>query len=398
MKSTSDSGAPTPFHVAIIMDGNGRWAAARGLARVEGHRRGVAAVRRVVEAAPALGIRTLTLYAFSADNWKRPGPEVGRLMGLFLAYLRREAPRLREEGVRLSVIGRRDRLPGALPSAIAAAEALTAGGRRLELRIAIDYSARVAILRAAAGLGTPSPRDGRSSSGGSPRRVGVRPTWISSSAPAASSASATSSCGKARTPSCTSRRGCGPTSAPSTSRRPSGPSGPVSAASAASPHPRRRSSSGRWRDEPPARAVGGRARLRHARHMASLRGLHRPQLVARLAPVRARARPVPAPGRERPHASGRRPARRRGRRGRGSGGDRQLRLPGGRGARRPAPPRGRPPPLPRPGAPLPHPHSARGGAAQPRRGGSAVRGSCSRRSPPSGTGRPSGAASSRAAS
>jgi undecaprenyl diphosphate synthase len=150
MKSTSDSCGTAPFHVAIIMDGNGRWAAARGLPRVEGHRRGVAAVRRVVEAAPGLGIRTLTLYAFSADNWKRPTPEVGRLMGLFLAYLRREAPRLREEGVRLSVIGRRDRLPGGLPSAIGAAEALTARGGRLELRIAIDYSARGAILRAAA--------------------------------------------------------------------------------------------------------------------------------------------------------------------------------------------------------------------------------------------------------
>jgi len=149
MKSTSTSKVTVPFHVAIIMDGNGRWAAARGLPRVEGHRRGVAAVRRVVEAAPGLGIGTLTLYAFSADNWKRPTPEVGRLMGLFLAYLRREASRLREEGVRLSVIGRRDRLPGALPSAIRAAEALTARGDRLELRIAIDYSARGAILRAA---------------------------------------------------------------------------------------------------------------------------------------------------------------------------------------------------------------------------------------------------------
>ena len=151
MKSTSTSKVTAPFHVAIIMDGNGRWAAARGLPRVEGHRRGVAAVRRVVEAAPGLGIGTLTLYAFSADNWKRPTPEVGRLMGLFLAYLRREASRLREEGVRLSVIGRRDRLPGALPSAIRAAEALTARGDRLELRIAIDYSARGAILLAAAG-------------------------------------------------------------------------------------------------------------------------------------------------------------------------------------------------------------------------------------------------------
>ena len=151
MKSTSTSKVTAPFHVAIIMDGNGRWAAARGLPRVEGHRRGVAAVRRVVEAAPGLGIGTLTLYAFSADNWKRPTPEVGRLMGLFLAYLRREASRLGEEGVRLSVIGRRDRLPGALPSAIRAAEALTARGDRLELRIAIDYSARGAILLAAAG-------------------------------------------------------------------------------------------------------------------------------------------------------------------------------------------------------------------------------------------------------
>ena len=149
MKSTSHSCETAPFHVAIIMDGNGRWAAARGLPRVEGHRRGAAAVRRVVEAAPGLGIQTLTLYAFSADNWKRPTPEVGRLMGLFLAYLRREASRLREEGVRLSVIGRRDRLPGALPSAIRAAEALTARGDRLDLRIAIDYSARGAILRAA---------------------------------------------------------------------------------------------------------------------------------------------------------------------------------------------------------------------------------------------------------
>jgi undecaprenyl diphosphate synthase len=153
MKSTSNSltGAPA-LHVAIIMDGNGRWAAARGLARVDGHRRGAAAVRRVVETAPELGIHTLTLYAFSADNWKRPEPEVGRLMSLFLAYLRREAPRLRAEGVRLSVIGRRDRLPGALLSAIATAEALTADGRRLDLRIAIDYSARGAILRAAKGL------------------------------------------------------------------------------------------------------------------------------------------------------------------------------------------------------------------------------------------------------
>ena len=168
MKSTSTSNSTSAIHVAIIMDGNGRWAAARGLPRVEGHRRGVAAVRRVVEAAPGLGIRTLTLYAFSADNWKRSTPEVGRLMGLFVAYLQREASRLREEGVRLSVIGRRDRLPGRLPSAIRAAEALTARGGRLELRIAIDYSARGAILRAAAPEKTEFERRLAEAGGGPP--------------------------------------------------------------------------------------------------------------------------------------------------------------------------------------------------------------------------------------
>jgi undecaprenyl diphosphate synthase len=137
------------LHVAVIMDGNGRWAAARGRPRVAGHIAGARAVRRIVEAAPSLGIGTLTLYAFSADNWRRPAHEVRRLMRLFGAYLRDETPRCVAAEVRLHVLGRRDRIPAELAAAIAAAEATTAGGRRLDLRIALDYSARDAILRAA---------------------------------------------------------------------------------------------------------------------------------------------------------------------------------------------------------------------------------------------------------
>jgi undecaprenyl diphosphate synthase len=138
---------PPPGHTAVIMDGNGRWAHARGLRRSAGHRAGAAAVRRTVEAAPPLGITALTLYAFSADNWRRPPGEVQALLRLLRAYLRDETPRCRERGVRLEVIGRRDRLPAALRGAIAAAERATSSGRTLHLRLAIDYSARAAILR-----------------------------------------------------------------------------------------------------------------------------------------------------------------------------------------------------------------------------------------------------------
>src|SRR3974377_1210364 len=99
------------IHVAILMDGNGRWAAARGLPRAEGHRAGVAAVRRVVRVAPQLGIGTLTLYAFSSDNWERPVAEVTSLLNLLEDYLRADAPECAARGVRLRVIGRRDRLP-----------------------------------------------------------------------------------------------------------------------------------------------------------------------------------------------------------------------------------------------------------------------------------------------
>jgi len=133
------------LHVAIVMDGNGRWAGRRGLPRVAGHRAGAEALRRTVEAAPGLGVAALTVYGFSADNWKRPAAEVAALMRLFARYLRSEVPRLVENGVRLEVVGRRDRLPAPLVTTIEAAERATARGPRLCLRLAIDYSSRWAI-------------------------------------------------------------------------------------------------------------------------------------------------------------------------------------------------------------------------------------------------------------
>ena len=135
----------TSLHVAIIMDGNGRWATRRGLPRAAGHRAGAAAVRRAVEAAPDLGIGQLTLFAFSADNWRRPPREVAYLMRLFARHLRTEVADLTRNGVRLEVVGRRDRLPAVLVAAIAAAERATAAGTRLHLRLAVDYSSRAAI-------------------------------------------------------------------------------------------------------------------------------------------------------------------------------------------------------------------------------------------------------------
>ncbi|HEX6069473.1 MAG TPA: di-trans,poly-cis-decaprenylcistransferase [Longimicrobiaceae bacterium] len=140
---------PVGLHVAVIMDGNGRWAVARGQPRAAGHRAGARVVRRIVEGAADLGIGTLTLYAFSSDNWRRPGREVSALMRLFRAYLASETARCVQNGVRLDIIGRRDRLPPVLLKAIEAAEEETAGGTRLQLRIAIDYSARDSILEAA---------------------------------------------------------------------------------------------------------------------------------------------------------------------------------------------------------------------------------------------------------
>jgi undecaprenyl diphosphate synthase len=141
-----------PLHVAIIMDGNGRWGVRRGLSRAEGHLAGVEAVRRTVEAAPELGVTTLTLYAFSSDNWRRPPAEVDCLMDLFRRYLAADGQRLVDSGARLSMLGRRDRLPEDLAGAIASLEAASADGAQLNLRIALDYSSRAAIVRAAAAM------------------------------------------------------------------------------------------------------------------------------------------------------------------------------------------------------------------------------------------------------
>ena len=138
------------LHVAIIMDGNGRWAARRGLPRAAGHRAGIMAARRIVEHADEIGIRCLTLYAFSSDNWRRPSSEVARIFWLLRAFLRLEAARLRERGVRFEAIGRRDRLPKNARVAIERTEEATSAGRGLHLRVAIDYSSRDAITRAAA--------------------------------------------------------------------------------------------------------------------------------------------------------------------------------------------------------------------------------------------------------
>jgi undecaprenyl diphosphate synthase len=148
MQSTSQALIPGP-HVAIIMDGNGRWATRQGMPRLAGHRAGVGAVRRAVEAAPRLDIGTLTLFAFSADNWGRPEGEVKVLMQIFEDYLRNECEHLAADGIKVNVIGRRDRFSPSLRIAADRAESLTRGGTRLNLRIAIDYSGREAILEAA---------------------------------------------------------------------------------------------------------------------------------------------------------------------------------------------------------------------------------------------------------
>lgn len=137
-----------PRHVAIIMDGNGRWAKRRFLPRIMGHRKGVEAVRRVVEAAPDLGIEVLTLYAFSSENWKRPADEVSDLMGLLHEYLRKEIAELHAKGVRLSVIGDYQRLSPDLVSLIEHGMEMTRGNARLNLVLALNYGAQDEIVRA----------------------------------------------------------------------------------------------------------------------------------------------------------------------------------------------------------------------------------------------------------
>jgi undecaprenyl diphosphate synthase len=141
------------LHVAIIMDGNGRWATSRGVPRAQGHRAGAEAIRRIVKAAPPLGIGALSLYAFSGNNWDRPAGEVAELMQLFEGFFRSEREEWISRDVRLNVFGRRDRLSSSLLEAIEAAETATAHGGRLQLRFAVDYSAQDAILEAALRFG-----------------------------------------------------------------------------------------------------------------------------------------------------------------------------------------------------------------------------------------------------
>jgi undecaprenyl diphosphate synthase len=144
----SRHGAP-PAHVAIIMDGNGRWAAARGLPRVAGHREGSRAVRRAIEAAIENGVGWLTLYAFSSENWRRPPGEIIDLTGLLRHYLRTEVAELRANGVRLRVIGDRDRFDADIRAELLAAERSTAANGRLNLTIALSYGGRDEIVAAA---------------------------------------------------------------------------------------------------------------------------------------------------------------------------------------------------------------------------------------------------------
>lgn len=145
------------FHVAINMDGNGRWGLRRGLSRKAGHVAGATAVRRAIECAPSLGITTLTLYAFSSDNWRRPHDEVDNLMTLLQKYLDSECSRLMHNDVRFSVIGRRDRIPQGLARSVTRVEHQTQDGTTLHLRVAIDYSARDALVMAAGRLGHDGP-------------------------------------------------------------------------------------------------------------------------------------------------------------------------------------------------------------------------------------------------
>ena len=140
---------PGPQHVAIIMDGNGRWAKARGLPRAAGHERGVEALRRTVEAAPDLGIRYLTVFSFSTENWRRPAAEVSALFGLLKSYVQRDLNRLKSEGVRIRVLGRREGLPADIAALVDKAERETADNSDFFLNIAFNYGGREEIVRAA---------------------------------------------------------------------------------------------------------------------------------------------------------------------------------------------------------------------------------------------------------
>lgn len=151
-RESLDGGA-FPDHIAIIMDGNGRWAQSRGWIRVRGHKVGTDSVREVTTAAAELGVGSLTLYAFSRENWKRPDFEVRTLMRLLRLYLRRERKTLMENGIRLKAIGRLEDLPGFARKALEETIALTAGNTGMTLRLALSYGSRTEIADAARAMG-----------------------------------------------------------------------------------------------------------------------------------------------------------------------------------------------------------------------------------------------------
>jgi undecaprenyl diphosphate synthase len=138
-----------PRHVAIIMDGNGRWAAARGLPRGEGHRRGVEALRKIIRAAGEIGIKVITIFSFSSENWSRPANEIGELMGLLRRFIRNDLAELHKSGVRVRVIGKRDGLDADISRMLVEAEELTRNNDKLTLVVAFNYGARQEIARAA---------------------------------------------------------------------------------------------------------------------------------------------------------------------------------------------------------------------------------------------------------
>ena len=225
-----------PRHIAVIMDGNGRWAKQRYLPRVAGHRRGVKSVRNIVRACAERGVEFLTLFAFSSENWRRPAEEVSFLMELFVVALEQEVDKLNENGVRFKVIGDLGRFEPKLVRLVREAEALTAANRRLTLTIAANYGGRWDVLQAANRMLREHPQ---LAAGFTERdlapylRSTTRPNPTSSSAPAESSASATSCCGSSPTPSSISPIRCGRISTPRRSIAPSSPTSSASAASAA---------------------------------------------------------------------------------------------------------------------------------------------------------------------
>ncbi|MEM1035322.1 MAG: isoprenyl transferase [Pseudomonadota bacterium] len=146
---TGGDGPEPPRHVAIIMDGNGRWATSRGLPRAVGHERGVEALRRTVEAAQGLGLHTLTVFSFSTENWRRPASEVSALFGLLKSYVKRDLDRLAREGVRVRILGTRSGLPADIADLVDLAEKRTAENTAFNLCIAFNYGGREEIVRAA---------------------------------------------------------------------------------------------------------------------------------------------------------------------------------------------------------------------------------------------------------